>query len=68
MKLRKSLKDNLEEAKKSLETIAGDWNGEDAQFQSGGVPYSEDDAHAASDGVDLIDQLLPILNTFGLDD
>lgn len=59
-----SLKARLEEVRKDLETIAGDWNGKDDRFLSGGDGYAEEDAHIAGEGVELIDKLLPVLDNF----
>jgi hypothetical protein len=54
----------LEQLKEQYSQIAGDWNGEDKSFQSGGTVYTEDEALLATDIVDAIDHLENLLADF----
>jgi len=54
----------LQEIKDEYNTIAGDWNGKDETFNSGGDSYSEDQAHAADQIVEQAEILQRLLNEF----
>ena len=47
----------LNNIKKKVETVAGDWNGEDLTFISGGRTFTEEQAQVATETVDLIKRL-----------
>jgi len=53
---------DLQKLKKEAEEIAGGWNGEDAQFQVGGIAYTEENAHVASEIVDACTKLEELLD------
>lgn len=55
---------NLENVKKQMEEIAGDWNGEDASFISGGNLYDEADADMAQEIADQCGNLIELLADF----
>lgn len=38
--------------REKMQIISGDWNGEDKNFNSGGIVYNEDDAALAKDIVE----------------
>lgn len=46
---------NLQEIKEKHSKLAGDWNGEDKKFVSGGISYTDDTALLSRDIVDLIE-------------
>ena len=62
--LQKDEKDYLDKLREEYETLAGDWNGEDPSFQSGGEIYHEEDAGIASEIVEKIDELKELLANF----
>lgn len=53
---------DLSQLRKDAEEIAGGWNGEDAQFQVGGIAYTEEDAQLASDIVSTCKELEALLD------
>ena len=53
---------DLSRLRKDAEDIAGGWNGEDAQFQVGGIAYSEEDAQLANDIVSTCKKLEGLLD------
>ena len=52
------------EIKDEYNTIAGDWNGKDESFTSGGSEYSQDQAHMALQIVEQAEILQRLLNEF----
>lgn len=47
----------MEQLKKDMERIAGDWNGEDERYISGGDVYTEEHAHIATEILDHIEKI-----------
>lgn len=56
--------DDLEQIRDKFETIAGDWDGEETRFTSGGEMYTEEQAHQASEIVEKIDELTDLIKNF----
>lgn len=58
------LKGFLDIRREQYEEFAGDWNGEDDKFISGGELFNEEDAQLASDIVEKIDELKELFKEF----
>ena len=52
---------DLIELRDDMERIAGDWNGDDDQFSSGGILYTADAAECAGDIAEKCRQILGLL-------
>ena len=56
--------EDLKKLKEEYQTIQGDWNGKDDQFNSGGSIYHEEHASQAGDIVEAIENVEDLLAGF----
>ena len=54
----------LKDLKEHFETIAGDWDGVETRFTSGGEIYTEEQAQQASEIVEKIVELEELIKNF----